>query len=69
MSLKQLTGQRGPVQKNLTGGERIYSRPDTAELIFLAQRAKTFQDWVRLGRFLHRATRAQQKRKPEYRMI
>ena len=69
MQLKQLTGQQGPVQKTLIGGERIYSRPDTAELIFLAQRAKTFQDWVRLGRFLHRSTRAQQKRRPEYRLI
>jgi hypothetical protein len=65
--IKQLNGKNGKVQMKLYGGERIYSIGDTAQLIFLAQNAKTFQDWVRLGRYLHRATKAQQTRKPEYR--
>ena len=69
MSYKQLTGQNGNVQFKLNGGERIYSKDDTAQLIFLAQKAKSFSDWVRLGKFLHRATKAQQSRKPQYRNI
>lgn len=69
MAYKQLTGQSGNIQFKLNGGERIYSKADTAQLIFLAQKAKSFADWVRLGRFLHRATKAQQTRKPQYRNI
>lgn len=69
MAYKQLTGQNGDVQFQISGGERIYSKADTAQLIFLAQNAKTFKDWVRIGRFLHRATKAQQTRKPQYRNI
>lgn len=64
---KQLNGSNGSTQFKLSGGERIFSRADTAQLIFLAQNAKNFSDWVRLGRFLHRATKVQQMRKPEYR--
>ena len=67
MSYKQLTGQNGKTQFKMSGGERIYSIGDTAQLMFLAQNAKSFQDWVRLGRFLYRATKAQQSRKPQYR--
>ncbi len=64
--LKQLNGTNGKTQMKLFGGERIYSIADTSQIVFLAQRARSYEDWIRLGRYLYRATKAQQARKPEF---
>lgn len=68
MAFRQLDRIGGKPQMDLVGGERVFSIADTTQIVFLAGKADTFQDWVRLGRYIYRATKAQENRKPQYRM-
>jgi hypothetical protein len=50
----------------LQGEERVYSITDTKQMIKLSLDAKTDKDLIELGKFFCKATKKQDKRKPEY---
>ncbi len=64
--LIQLSGDNKTVEATLSGPQRIYSRTDTAKIIEMASKAETPRQLLELGRFVYDATKAQDKREPEY---
>jgi hypothetical protein len=65
-SMVQITGDRGSVQTEMQGNERIYSQEDTKKIITLARNSKSKKDLIKLGEFICQATKRQDKKKPEY---
>lgn len=62
----QVSGQDGPAVKSLHGGERIYSRADTKQIVSMAKSAKSPKDFEALGKFVINATRKQDLVEKEY---
>jgi hypothetical protein len=56
----------GMVEANIHGGERIFSRIDTKQIVELSKSAKTDEDYKALGRFVFDAMRKQDSSPKEY---
>jgi hypothetical protein len=63
-ALFQISQGKEPIP--LQGEERVYSITDTKQMIKLSLDAKTDKDLIELGKFFCKATKKQDKRKPEY---
>jgi len=64
-----IIGSDGLPQMELSGGERIFSRPNTKTLINMARRAyqtKKDSDYKRLGKKVFEYLKTQDNREPEY---
>lgn len=68
----KVLAQDGSTQMELFGGERIFRRPFTKQLIRLAKLSKTLKNealeslYKRIGRKMFKEIKAQDNRKPEY---
>ena len=56
----------GNPQMYLKGGELVISRVETKKLIDLVQSAKTEDDYIKIGKYMHEVRMKQRARKPEY---
>ncbi len=62
----QINGKSGEEEAVLKGGERIFSRPDTRNLIQKAKEPNESVDFNALGKMVYDMIKLQDKRKPEY---
>lgn len=61
-----LLDHKGNIQMYLEGGELIFSRVSSKEIIDAASSAKTKEDILKLGQIVHKERMAQRGRDPEY---
>lgn len=62
----QLNGESGKVETHLQGGERIFSRKNTEELVKVSKTAKSEKELEMLGKMVYSFLKTQDTRKPEY---
>jgi len=57
----KMTQLKGSEQglKALHGGERIYSKDDTYQIVAMCKQAKTKSDYIKLGEYVLQATKKQ----------
>ncbi|MCS7316956.1 MAG: hypothetical protein NZZ41_01350 [Candidatus Dojkabacteria bacterium] len=61
-----LLDHRGEPQMYLEGGELVISRVETEKVIELAKKAKTDEDFIKLGKLMYEIRSKQKKRKPQF---
>lgn len=61
-----LLDHRGEPQMYLEGGELVVSRKETETLVELAKKAKTEDDFIKLGKMMYEVRSKQKKRKPQF---
>ena len=65
-SLKQINGETGEVETTLKGGERIFSIPNTTELVATAKKANSVGEYKALGLRVIEILNKQDSTQPEY---
>ena len=61
-----LYDHKGNAQMKMFGGERIFSRISTKEILRLVNKVKSDNDLIKLGEYVIKEVNAQNKRKPQY---
>lgn len=62
----QVNGETGKAEKIMKGGERIFSRKHTKDIVQMATSCKTSADRINLGKYVAAAIRKQDMQQPEY---
>jgi hypothetical protein len=61
-----LLDEKGNPQMYLQGGELIISRKETEELINLSKKVKSDDDYIQLGKMIHKIREKQKRNKDQY---
>lgn len=64
-----MLNENGDIQKQLAGGERIFSRKSSSRILELYAKTLETQDdlsYIKLGRYIFKELQAQDSREPEY---